>query len=297
MTNTLPWLVIGHGAIGSLVASRLVQLGYPVELKLRPEQAATNTKQLQLSDDSLTLKATTELSGPRWIFAAVKAYQVEPLMAELKQSQSFQESRLVISYNGMLTNEAQLFGDHDAHWVTTHGAYREGSQVVHAGQGQSWIGSQNPNMTVATELREQLAQALPPLEVVTSIATRRWLKLAVNCLINPYTLLHQCSNGQLEEQVTRQQWTNVAQEITQLAHHHGIRLTTEDILEQAGKVVAATAKNRSSMLQDFLQGRTTEIDYLNGFVATASTEAGLAAPHNYELWQQVKRLSRARDLQ
>jgi len=43
------------------------------------------------------------------------------------------------------------------------------------------------------------------------------------------------------------------------------------------------SRNRSSMLQDVLLGRETEVEFLNGFVAERSAELGLDAPVNAAL--------------
>lgn len=296
MTSVQPWLVIGQGAIGSLMATQLARHKFPVQLKLRGASNPAETSTLSCADQQLSFATTTKLTEPCWIFAAVKAYDVEPLIHELKQSPAFQGSTLVVSYNGMLTNENQLLRSQDLHWVTTHGAYREDDRVVHAGHGQSWIGAQQPGMTQPTALIEQLAQALPPLDWEHDIASRRWHKLAVNCLINPFTVLHRCRNGEILAHVKEEQWQQIADEIIALASYRGVQLSREAILGHARQVTMATAANRSSMLQDFLHGRKMEISFLNGFIASASAEAGLGAPANQQLVEQVLTLSRAQGL-
>ena len=44
----------------------------------------------------------------------------------------------------------------------------------------------------------------------------------------------------------------------------------------------------SSMLQDILRGRVTEIDYLNGLVADKAKELGISTPVNNEVIELVK---------
>ncbi|MGQ4276193.1 ketopantoate reductase family protein [Pseudidiomarina sp. E22-M8] len=292
MTDKRPWLVIGQGAIGSLMAVKLAAIDVPVQLKLRSENDVIDDEQLiRLGSQSLRLATVDKLTTPSWIFAAVKAYQVAPLIRELRTSKAYEASTLIVSYNGMLRDETTLMRGSDLHWVTTHGAYRDADKIVHAGHGQSWLGPQQSGQNAPHEVMEQLARALPPLTWEDDIARRRWQKLAVNCLINPFTVLHKCRNGEILQHVTPELWRQVAYEIQVLAQYHGIELAVATLLQQAEHVVQATANNRSSMLQDYSQRRPTEIDYLNGFIASASAEAGLSAPANQQLWQQVAALT------
>lgn len=286
MTTKLPWCIVGQGALGSLMAVKLAQQQAQVQLKLR--QAGNTT--IRFNERDWTFTATPEVVVPSVIFAAVKAYQVAPLLAELRQQEAFAASTLILSYNGMLTAETELLRPQDWHWVTTHGAYRDGDRVVHGGHGESWLGSMTGDLP-RPAFFDTLAQALPPLHWQADIRQRRWQKLAINCLINPYTVLFQCPNGELTQRIEPQEWRAVAQEIVRLAAHHGVSLVTDELLEQAHKVVRQTAQNRSSMLQDFVHQRPLEIAYLNGFVAAASSAAGWQAPANQRLTEQVQSLS------
>ncbi len=57
-------------------------------------------------------------------------------------------------------------------------------------------------------------------------------------------------------------------------------------------VCRATAENRSSMLQDRIKNRTTEIDYINGAIAGMGKELGVATPVNEVLTLLVRLNSR-----
>ncbi|RUO55994.1 ketopantoate reductase family protein [Pseudidiomarina homiensis] len=286
MTSKLPWCVIGQGALGSLMAVHLAQQNEQVQLKLR----RTGSTEIRFDGQTFRFQSNVQLLQPSLIFAAVKAYQVVPLIEELRRYEAFAESTLILSYNGMLANEEEWLRPQDWHWVTTHGAYRDGAEVVHGGHGQSWLGT----MTGTAEKPEfftALARALPPLHWQADLRVRRWQKLAINCLINPYTVLHRCRNGELPQHVAPAEWRSVAEEIVRLAAYQGVTLATDDLLTQAQQVVEQTARNRSSMLQDYLHQRPMEIAYLNGFVAAASAAAGWIAPTNQRLSEQVQSLS------
>lgn len=283
------WVMVGQGALGSLLAIKLQQQGHCVQVLTRagsdpqPRWLADNCYHFARANFA-ALKASDQACT---IIAAVKAYQLSEFLVQLGDLPP--QWHLVLSYNGMLDHEAERLPERCLHWVTTHGAYRDGQQIVHAGQGQSWLGWQQPQAERPQTLINDLAQALPPLQWQASIQAQRWQKLAINCLINPLTVVHHCRNGQLLDLGLEPEMLQLAREISALAARlHQLNLAPECLLDQALQVARATAANRSSMLSDVLAGRPTEIDYLNGFVARQSAAIGLTANANQRLWQQVR---------
>jgi 2-dehydropantoate 2-reductase len=53
-------------------------------------------------------------------------------------------------------------------------------------------------------------------------------------------------------------------------------------------VIAGTANNRSSMLQDVMNARQTEIDYITGFLLQEAARLGIDAPLNRALLEKIK---------
>ena len=286
------WVIVGQGALGSLLAIKLQQQGHSVAILCRPEQRPQprwfgDQRYDFAAADLSALNSSTE---PYTIIAAVKAYQLTELLNQLGQLPP--HCQLLLSYNGMLDNEAEQLPQHCLHWVTTHGVYLDQQQLVHAGQGQSWLGWQQLGEAVPQAIVNALGQALPPLQWQTAIGRQRWHKLAINCLINPLTVVHNCLNGRLLELGLEPEMLQLAQEISVLAARLAqLDMTAEQLLAQAQQVARNTASNRSSMLTDVLAGRTTEIDYLNGFVARESAALGLTASANHRLWQLVRQRS------
>ena len=193
---------------------------------------------------------------------------------------------------------------------TTHGAYRldnEGKvqndkrrpySVVHAGIGSTFVESQSmANLFDEAGLRATYAS---PDEMNILL----WKKLATNCAINPLTALHKCVNGELANMVveTRATMEGIIKEVSQIARKdaadHGLsddlikELGYESLLSFASNVIRGTASNKSSMLQDVLAERETEINYLNGYVARIGREKfGHECPFNEEMVKRIEGLS------
>jgi len=188
---------------------------------------------------------------------------------------------------------------------TTHGAYRstDGDEnghsghhsIVHAGIGSTFVESQSmANLFEAAGLRATYAS---PDEMNILL----WKKLATNCAINPLTALHKCANGKLayinEEEIAAMD--GVIEEVSQIAlmdaAGRGLsdestkELKYESLSSFVKKVIRDTAGNKSSMLQDVMAGRKTEIHYLNGHVVRIGREHfGHECPFNEEMVKRVE---------
>jgi 2-dehydropantoate 2-reductase len=57
------------------------------------------------------------------------------------------------------------------------------------------------------------------------------------------------------------------------------------------EVIAGTAENRSSMLQDVEAGRSTEIEYITGFLVGEGARLGVTTPLNSTLLDEVRSLA------
>jgi 2-dehydropantoate 2-reductase len=84
-----------------------------------------------------------------------------------------------------------------------------------------------------------------------------------------------------------------ATEALAVARASGINLTV-DPEARLREVCTATAANRSSMLQDVLAGRRTEIEALNAQVAVRGASHGIPAPVNHILTQLIRAWEEAR---
>ncbi|POZ99451.1 2-dehydropantoate 2-reductase, partial [Pseudomonas sp. MWU12-2312b] len=110
-------------------------------------------------------------------------------------------------------------------------------------------------------------------------------KLALNCAINPLTVLHDCRNGGLLEHHC--EVATLCGELTELLERCGQPAAAENLQQEVERVILATAANYSSMYQDVSNRRRTEISYLLGYACKASDRHQLNLPHLNQLQQRL----------
>lgn len=129
-----------------------------------------------------------------------------------------------------------------------------------------------------------------PTRVVSDMLPHVWLKLAVNCAINPLSaLLHVPNGALLSEPQPRATLERAAREAGRVAAAAGIDLG-EDPAEAAVRVARLTSANRSSMLQDLERGAPTEIEAITGAVVAAARRLGTRTPVNEYLYGRIRML-------
>jgi 2-dehydropantoate 2-reductase len=158
---------------------------------------------------------------------------------------------------------------------------------MHTGEGKVNLGT-NPRQA---ELQEVLVSAGFQVEIVADPKSLLWGKLVINAAINPLTAILGIPNGDLLTQPdTRELLSEVATEAEFIAYHNGVMLPYPDPIEAVEQVARNTAGNHSSMLQDVLNGRPTEIDAINGAIVLEAEKVGVPTPVNRVLWHLVKGL-------
>jgi 2-dehydropantoate 2-reductase len=174
--------------------------------------------------------------------------------------------------------------------LTTHGCLRNAPlHITHTGIGTTDIGLASGSVDIAEQqaLTCLLNSALPSVNLHKNITEKQWLKLAINCVINPITALHDINNGQVNNDVLTVQIKQILTELVLVAECEGIHLNRDLLIKTVRQVATATAKNSSSMRCDILAHKQTEINYINGYVHDLGITHGIATPQNTQLWQKV----------
>jgi 2-dehydropantoate 2-reductase len=120
-----------------------------------------------------------------------------------------------------------------------------------------------------------------------------WGKLCVSCGINALTGLLRVVNGDLLERPEASElMIRAAEECACVARAKGIRLPFLDAGQRAKEVARQTARNKSSMYQDFLRGAPTECDWIYGPVVREAERLHVDVPVTTILWKLVRAAAR-----
>ena len=293
-TSTTPWHILGAGSNGTLWAARLARSGLPVRLILRNQerlQAYQNAGGLTLVEgeriekftiDAQTINAEEPIQR---LLLTCKAYDAEDAIQQILPRLS-SNAELILLQNGMGSQQAIAKRVPQARCIfasSTEGAFRDADWcVVFAGKGQTWLG--DPHNDTPPGWLEELQLSGIPHEWSTDILSRLWRKLALNCAINPLTVLHNCRNGELIAH--RAQIKVLCRELEELLEACQQPYAALGLEDEVERVICATASNYSSMHQDVSQGRRTEISYLLGYLCQAA-QPQQAIPNLKHLHRQL----------
>ncbi|WP_263021133.1 ketopantoate reductase family protein [Natronobiforma cellulositropha] len=174
--------------------------------------------------------------------------------------------------------------------TATYGARLRSPGVVECtGLGEVVVGAREGGPSpVATRVGEALASGGLETAVADDMPRRRWEKLAVNAGINAVTALARLENGTVLEPPAAAVSRAATREAARVARAEGVSLSNREALAALERVATATAGNTSSMHQDVLAGRRTEIDAINGTVCERADEYGLEVPTNRLLTALVR---------
>jgi 2-dehydropantoate 2-reductase len=128
-------------------------------------------------------------------------------------------------------------------------------------------------------------------QVTTHMKDEMWQKLVVNCVINPINAITRAEVGAIADERLRPLKQLIVDECRRVAARDGVDLAA-DFVDHIDRVYGAS-KNLSSMQQDLLKGRRTEIDFLNGGVVSLGAQYGIDCPVNQALTMIIKAMEAA----
>lgn len=167
-----------------------------------------------------------------------------------------------------------------------------GSKVRPGMVGKTYIGELSGSFTPRLE---KVCKVFLDCGIQTQMAHRilgrLWSKVIVYSAINPVSSILRIPNGNLTakmESVTLMK--RLIDEGKRVAEARSIDLVYSDLYELLFDVCRKSANNLSSMMQDILNERPTEIDAQNGVLCRYAEDHGVAVPTHHTVIQLLKLL-------
>lgn len=295
--------VVGPGALGCLVAASLRSRTKDDVWLLdhRPARARKLTAdgiRVEGGAQSVTVKVNAtadpkDIGACDLVIICVKSYSTEDACKTARELVGAATSVLTLQ-NGI--GNVQVLNDHFSPekiiaGVTNHGATLLGTgHVRHAGKGETVIGRFDGRVLGAVrDIAQALSRAGFDAKVSKDIDSVIWSKLIINVGINPITAITRLANGMVvESEECRSLMRAAVQEAFRVVKRKRIKLLYDDPIQKVESVCKATAANVSSMLQDVMGARRTEIDYINGAIVRQGKALAIQTPVNEALTGLVK---------
>ena len=291
--------VLGAGAIGSLIAAKLVDSGYEVLVHARGEHGAmlaiaglqvTGVWNKTIRPDDWTVSLDGAGLHPSLENSCDQAIITSKSKdtANLVEIATFFTSGPVLSLQNGLGNleiiKQHVF-ENAAVGVTTNAVTR--IQPGHI----EWVGK--GSLVVGGPKGKQFEKTLECLETsyTADVSSILWNKLLLNVAINPLAAICGVKNGELRIEPLLSQAESTMIEAANVARMLGVFVEDDHtLLENLHSVLDSTADNICSMLADVKAGRETEIDMLCGQVVSRGESVGMPTPLNSMLLSQIKSL-------
>jgi len=284
--------VIGAGNMGCVYGGNLARIGQEVSLidVWDAHVRAIQQDGLRMTGlkGSYTVRprATTvpaEIPKADAALICVNAYST----AEAAQAASIvlKDNGYALTLQNGVGNVETLAGILGQHRVLAGLSFQSGDleapgKVSHTNNGETYLGELDRSQTERLEKIRGLMEdaGLNPV-IVDDVVSTIWAKFVHNCGINALCAITGLRPGEIQEVPAFDEFqTRIIQEAVALVRAKGIQLP-EDPLHTI-KEYCAHKFHRPSMMQHLDRGQITEIDALNGYVASESPKLGLSAPCN-----------------
>lgn len=166
--------------------------------------------------------------------------------------------------------------------TTKHNSVNMGSgKVRHSGHGETTIGSNLKAVKNLEKIKTVLEECGFIAEVTDDIQRIIWSKLFVNLSINTFTAITRSPIGSMIE--NKYAWDFAEKmicEAVNVAEADGTHFSYMEVLNMVHHVCEDAGKGYSSMSQDVMNCRLTEIDAINGAIVEQAKLYNVPVPYN-----------------
>lgn len=294
--------VVGTEALGLLLTANLARakndvwvLDYNTE---RAKKLAQDGIKIEGAGGNYKVKINVasdvkEVGDAEAIFICTKSYDTECTLKGIKDLLS--DNTYVISLQNGLGNlqliSEYVDSDKIIGGITSQEAVSAGDGCVrHAIKGETIIGQDNGKVLGGIrEISAVLNKANFPAKITKDINSVIWSQLIINVGINALGAVTRLKNGALvKNEYTREIMRRAVSEAVKVAKRKRVKLIYDDSIQKVESVCRITADSLSSMLQDIINKRQTEVDFINGAIIRQAKSLNINTPTNEMLTELVK---------
>ncbi len=293
-------LIVGAGGVGGYYGAVLMKAGAKVSFLVTPRTLPI------LKHKGLTVKSRGEVwnfmppvsthpedLGPcDLIIIAVKRYDTEKVLDTIQPVVT--KDTIILTIQNGIDGEEEILNRFPYANVLGGVAFlaskiEEPGVIAHIGAGSLGIGELDGRESERLQnLVNLFKNAGIPTKLSSNILKAKWEKLCWNAVFNPVSVI---LNGPLDYILDSRDALDVAfkifEEIRAVAEKKGIVIDA-GLMDEQINVTQKLRGYHTSLYEDFLKGKLTEIDYFNGYVCREGEKYNVPTPVNYTVTSLVK---------
>ncbi|MFO7800710.1 MAG: ketopantoate reductase family protein [Desulfovermiculus sp.] len=291
--------IVGPGAMGSFYYWKFHQAGFEQTTLLAGGERARRLQNNGIRVNGQTVPA--RVVGPEdthyaadLIVVAVKYHHLDQVLADMKNLVA--DNTLIVSVmNGIDSEEilARTYGWDKVLYAIALGidAQREPDQVRVTNQGIVYFG-QKSNQQFSSRVKrvEELFQAADiAYQIPEDMVRVMWWKYMINVGVNQVSAVLRAPFGTFQKsQEAKDLMQEAMQEVINVAGAKDIQLGSEDIDSWLQVLDSLDPEGKTSMCQDVLAGRKTEVEMFAGTLLTMGRDLDIPTPLNRYLFQFLR---------
>jgi len=291
--------ILGAGAIGSVVGALLSKKNDVTLIGNRAHMEAVKSKGLLVSSDvnvTFRLGADTqirEIPEGTLIFLTTKANDSEKAVEGI--SGLLRKDTVILVLQNGLQNE-EIVKQAVPHKVKIlRGITNMAAEFFKPGKIKYWTGGTViEHDSAAEEIAAIMNNSGLKANVSENIKKEVWSKVVLNSVINPLTAIFRVKNCEISTQLLAEVRCQIIRECVQVGNAEGVTFP-KDLEKGIGKEIMSYT-NYSSMCQDIMRGKRTEIDFLNGKIVELGARHHIPTPVNETMVHLVKFLEEKHEL-
>jgi 2-dehydropantoate 2-reductase len=283
--------VLGAGAIGSVYGAFLSKRNDVELIGNKAHVKAVDSKGLAISGDineTFHLRAETEIHEipeKTLVVLTTKAYDLAKTVKKTKKMLK-KDTVILVLQNGLGNEEIVKRAAGDQARIL-RGVTTMAAEFFEPGKIRFWNGETTIEQNeVARKLAKIFNECNLKTRLCNDIKKEVWNKLIVNCVANPLSAIFHIRNYEIAVDSLKTVRHRIIEECVEVGKAEGI--TFPNHLEERVDDKISTYTNFSSMYQDIVKGKRTEIDFLNGKVVELGKKHHITTPVSEMLVSLIK---------